>query len=319
MAVRLAIVGPGRVGTAFGLAAVAAGVDLLGFVGRSAASVQSALRLCGRGRALHLPDLTAAHVVVFAVGDGELPAVLAAALAAGAARPCALWLHTSGRFGLEVLAPAAAAGLRIGGLHPVVPFADAEQGRAAMRGAPGVLLPGPGSEGLLRTLAAHCGLVPVVMHGGDRALYHAACALAANGLTALRAAVDAVFAAAGGLAPAAAAGLASSLMRNALQACDELGPAAALSGPVRRGDAGTVVAHLEALAASVPAALPVYRALMAAAVALAEQAGLGAEPAAALRARLAAPAAGGVPPQTGLPSPAALPPPAGGFPPPSGD
>jgi predicted short-subunit dehydrogenase-like oxidoreductase (DUF2520 family) len=299
MAVRLAIVGPGRVGTAFGLAAVAAGADLLGFVGRSEAAVQRALHSIGRGRPLQLPDLAAAHVVVFAVGDGDLGAAIAAALAAGAARPCALWLHTSGRFGLEVLEAAAAAGLRIGGLHPVVPFADGAAGRAAMRGAPGVLLPGPDSEALLRVVAGYCGLVPVVMRGGDRTLYHAACALAANGLTALRSVVDAVFAAAGGLDPVDSSRLATSLQQSALEACAALGPAAALSGPVRRGDAATVAAHLAALAGRAPDALPVYRALMSAAAALAEQAGLPPDRLAAIRAQLAEPDAGGFLPPSG--------------------
>lgn len=294
MPVRVAIVGPGRVGTAVGLAAVAAGADLLGFVGRRDTTARAAVQACGRGRVLGMADLAAAHVVVFATGDGELSGAIAAALAAGAARSCALWLHTSGRFGLEVLEAAAAAGVRIGALHPVAPFADAAAGRLAMRGAPGVALVGPRSEVLLRAVADWCGLQWVPMAGGDRTLYHAACALAANGLTALRALVDATFAAAGGLPPGAALVLADRLMRSALASCAERGPAAALSGPVRRGDVDTLQRHQAALVAAVPAALPAYRALMRAAADLAEQAGLSAAAAAAVRAALGDPGSGRV-------------------------
>jgi predicted short-subunit dehydrogenase-like oxidoreductase (DUF2520 family) len=52
-----------------------------------------------------------------------------------------------------------------------------------------------------------------------------------------------------------------------------MGIAAALTGPATRGDAGTIEAHLAALAADAPDALPVYRALLARSVAIAEQRG----------------------------------------------
>ena len=52
-----------------------------------------------------------------------------------------------------------------------------------------------------------------------------------------------------------------------------LGIAAALTGPATRGDAGTVAAHLAALAAGAPAALPVYRALVARGIAIANERG----------------------------------------------
>jgi len=125
--------------------------------------------------------------------------------------------------------------------------------------------------------------VPVIDRGSDRVLYHAACALAANGLVVLRFFVDAVFAAAGGLAPKDARLLADALMATALRSSSELGAAAALSGPVRRGDAATVHDHLAALQVHVPGALEAYRALMLGAVVLAESRGLPAAAAAALR------------------------------------
>jgi len=283
VALRVAIVGPGRVGRAFGRRLARQRATLLGFVGRQQASAAAAVAGCGAGRALSLADLAAAHCVVFAVGDGELRDCVAAAAAATAAagRP-GLWLHTSGRFGLEVFAGLARPGLRFGALHPVAPFPDEGTGERAMAGAPAVLLGGPDGLPLLRRLARLLGLVPIAAGPGDRLLYHAACALAANGLTALRALVDELLAAAGGLAPADAANVAAALLQGALRGSAELGPAAALSGPVRRGDAGTVAAHLGALAAAAPHAVPAYRALMRAALDLAVGRGLGAAAAAAV-------------------------------------
>lgn len=270
MALRIAIVGPGRVGSAMAQRFARAGAEVTGFVGRTAAATTAAIAFCGSGRALTWSELADAHVVVFAVGDGDLVSAIAAALAHGNPRACSLWLHTSGRHGLDVFA-AAGPRIRRGALHPAVPIPDAVAGVKAMAGGPMLLEAGARSERLLRRLCALLGTLPLPVPAAsiDRVVYHAACALAANGLTALRAAVDRAFAAAGGLAAAERRLLADALMASALHASSAAGPAAALSGPVRRGDAGTVAAHLAGLAAHAPEVVPVYRALMLGALRLA--------------------------------------------------
>jgi predicted short-subunit dehydrogenase-like oxidoreductase (DUF2520 family) len=273
MPVRIAIVGPGRVGQAFARQFAASGASVLGFVGRDGARTRAAVAALGTGRALACSDLVAAHVVVFAVGDGELEAAVAAAAAAGGRR-CCLWLHTSGRHDLSVFAHSAALGVRPGSLHPVAPFPDADTGRVLMRGAPAVLAGPANSMRLLRRLTALLGLEPIECGEQDRALYHAACALAANGSTALFALAQEAFAAAGGLDARDGARLVAALMASALEATARLGPGPALSGPVRRGDADTIAVHIEALVRGLPAALPGYRALMQRALVLAQQQGL---------------------------------------------
>jgi predicted short-subunit dehydrogenase-like oxidoreductase (DUF2520 family) len=299
VAVRIVIVGPGRVGTCFGRRFVQAGHDLLGFVGRDPERTRRALRVCGAGRVCTFADLARAHVVVFAVGDGDLAAAIAAAIAAGGARRCSLWLHTSGRHDLDLFAPAVAQGVRCGSLHPVAPFADVAGGLAAMDGAPALVAAGPRAERLLLQLARGLGMVPLPGSVGDRTLYHAGCVLAANGLTVLHDLVERTLAAAG-LPPAGRRAVGRALLRAALRGSDARGAANALSGPVRRGDAATVRSHQDALAAAVPEVLPVYRALMAAALPLAAQNGLAAERVAALRQALGIdPAAGSPPPALG--------------------
>lgn len=286
---RIAIVGPGRVGTAFGLRLGSPRVHFLGFVGRDAGRTAAAVRTVGAGQVLGWDGLAKAHVVVFAVGDAELPTAIAAAAAAALPRRCGLWLHTSGRHDLTPFDAIAAGGVRLGALHPVVPFADAASGAAAMAGAPGVLAGEPRSLRLLRRLCTLLGLVPVTWHGGDRTLYHAACVLAANGLTALVAQALATFAAAGGLDDGDRGRVAMALLRAALTRSERVGPAAALSGPVRRGDAGTVAEHRAALQRAAPGVLPTYDALAAAALDLAAAAGLGTAERLRVAAALAAP------------------------------
>ncbi len=248
---------------------------LLGYLGRSRASAERACAFAGAGQPLSFADLGSAHVIVFAVSDPELEAAVRNAVLAVPPRPCSLWIHTSARFGLEALLPLAGKGVRLGALHPLMPFADAASAEAQLNGKPATLIADPRARHLLLVLCERLGLVPVwAQPGGERALYHAACALAANGLTALRSLVDTAFAASQCLDPSDAARVADSLMRAALDACAGRGPTAALSGPVARGDAETLRLHRRSLLVAAPELDPAYRALMSACVPLAQQRGL---------------------------------------------
>jgi predicted short-subunit dehydrogenase-like oxidoreductase (DUF2520 family) len=164
----------------------------------------------------------------------------------------------------------------------VLPFSSADAGYQALAGAPAVLQGEPRSRRLLAALAARLGMVPLWAEAGDRTLYHAACVLAASGVTALRALVDQLLQQSSGLPAGGAAVVADSLMRAALAGIAAHGPAAALSGPLARGDAATVAAHLAALASRAPAAVPAYRAVLQAALPLAAQRGVSREQLAAL-------------------------------------
>jgi len=274
MVVRIAIVGPGRVGSAFARRLNGGRSRVLGFVGRTPERADEVARRLGVGRALTMAELATAHVVVFAVGDQELGAVVERAAAEGA-RTCGLWLHTSGRHGLEPMTRASARGMRVGSLHPVCPFADADPELAALHDAPAVLCGERRSLSLLRRLAGWLGMRAIVCgEEQDRTLYHAGCALMANGLTALFGAAVDTLTTAGGLADGDAARIADALAQKALALSAAHGAGPALSGPVRRGDDDTVRAHVAALQAGRPDALAAYRALMQAALRLAAAHGL---------------------------------------------
>lgn len=283
---RIAIVGPGRVGVALAMALQHAGLDVLGCVGRDPERTQQAAERSGL-RALTLADLPRAHVVMFCVGDAELAQAIATAAAVGGRR-CSLWLHTSGRHDLEVFAPALALGVRTGSLHPVLPFGDAPVAAERLHGVPAVLRGGASSLRLMRRLCVRLGLVAIECGAQDRALYHAGLALAANGLTALFGLAVDLVQRAGGIAAGDAATIVATLQQQALQSVQQHGAGCALSGPVRRGDAATVALHVERLGVAAPAALPAYRALMHLALRLALQQGLSAAGAAAVQAVLEA-------------------------------
>ena len=160
--------------------------------------------------------------------------------------------HASGRYGVSVLEPAVRQGALPLALHPVMTFTGRADDVDRLRGtsfgvtAPDVLRPAA------EALVIEMGGEPVFIAEENRELYHAAIAGAANHLITLVAQAMDLLAAAGVAEPARLlAPLLSASLDNALRFGD-----AGLTGPVARGDAATVAAHLAALeaAAGTPAA-----------------------------------------------------------------
>ena len=251
---------------------VRAGATVVGFVGRDTARARTAVEAVGCGGVLDWAGLAGADRVVFSVGDDQLEDAVRSAAAVGGPR-AGLWLHTSGRHGLEVFAAAAPLGMRFGSLHPLAPF----PGSVAVEhdpGGPAVLQGDAQSLVWLRELCSMLDFEPIVCGEQDRALYHAACALAANGATALFGLAAQVLQRAGGVVEQDARMMVAALMTAAVDAASRHGAGPALSGPVRRGDCATVAAHLDRLAASAPEGASSYRALMSHALQLAIDEGL---------------------------------------------
>ncbi len=259
---RVVIIGPGRVGQALARRWQSAGLAVLGFLGRSPQSAQAAVAFVGAGRVLSdMTEIPAADVLLLSVGDQQCAAVaqqLAASLRAEQLPQ--LCLHASGYHGLEVLAPLAARAVPVGSLHPLSPFADAVSGHARMQGQPAVLQGDAKVLLELRQLATAAGMQPVVMQAGDRPLYHAACVLAANGLTALNHMVSELFALT--CEEPQARQLTAALMQAALDSCRQQGAVQALSGPAVRGDSEIMAEHQRLLQQQDPALAQAYAVLM---------------------------------------------------------
>ena len=264
------IVGAGAVGLALGIA-----LDRAGWPVGAVASRDPDRRERFRthvGSARGFAEATAlvddVELVILAVPD-DVVASLAASLRLYAGQAI---VHTSGLLGAEVLLPALAAGSQAGAFHPLVAFADLDRALAALHGATIAI---EGDEDLaahLADMAEAIGGTPVRLAPGSKAAYHAAAVLSAGGVTALLDTIREV-AAAVGLDEEGALRIYLPLVEQTIANARAMGIAAALTGPATRGDAGTIGAHLAALAVDAPAALPVYRALLARSVSIAEQRG----------------------------------------------
>jgi predicted short-subunit dehydrogenase-like oxidoreductase (DUF2520 family) len=209
------------------------------------------------------------ELVILAVPDDAVPAVAGQLrLYAGQAI-----VHTSGLLAAEALAPAMGAGSQAGAFHPLVAFADLDRALAALHGATIAIEGDDDLVAHLAEMAEAIGGVAVRLAPGSRAAYHAAAVLSAGGVVGLLDTIREV-AAAMGLDEAGALRIYLPLVEQTIANAAALGIAAALTGPAPRGDAGTVAAHVAALAAAAPDALPVYRALLARDLAVANTRGV---------------------------------------------
>ena len=253
------VVGAGRVGAVLGSALRAAGHAVVGVSAVSAASRERAEVLLPGVPLLEVPHVVErAELVLLAVPDDALAGLVEGLASTGAWQPGQLVVHTSGRYGWRVLGPAAALGAIPLAVHPAMTFTGTSLDLVRLADCCcGVTAPGPVLP-IAQALVVEMGAEPVVIAEEARPAYHAALAHTANHLVTLVAQGLELLAAAGVEAgDRVLAPLLSAALDNALRQGD-----AALTGPVSRGDASTVAAHLEALAASgAPGTVATYRAL----------------------------------------------------------
>ncbi|MBI3146817.1 MAG: DUF2520 domain-containing protein [Pseudogulbenkiania sp.] len=241
---RLSIIGAGRLGRTLGRLAHGAGYRVIDVLCRDQAHAQQAVAFIGGGRAVtSVAQLIPAELYLLAVPDAAI-ADTAQSLADARVVPAgALVFHASGAGETSLLAPLVEKGVRIGSLHPAFSFAEPARAVSAFGGTLCAL---EGEEGVcaeLERLAEALGGRPFRLAPDGKAAYHAALSMASNFLVTLNELALNV-AAQAGIEPAVASQLIGGLMRQTLDNVLALGPAAALTGPIVRGDAGTVARHL---------------------------------------------------------------------------
>lgn len=252
------VIGAGRVGAVLGAALMQAGHRVVAASGVSAKSKQRAEDLLD-GIPLTDPFDVAgrAGLLLLAVPDDALVPLITG-LADGNAVPAGtLVAHTSGRYGADVLGPLTRIGALPLALHPVMTFTGTRVDLARLAGACfGVTAPEP-LRPVAEALVVEMGSEPQWVDEDKRALYHAALANGANHLVTLVAQSGALLAKAGVENPSRLLGpLLGAALDNALRSGD-----LALTGPVARGDAGTVEVHIEELAKVSPEAAAAYVAM----------------------------------------------------------
>jgi predicted short-subunit dehydrogenase-like oxidoreductase (DUF2520 family) len=221
-----------------------------------------------------LDDVDAARdaaVVILGVPDDRIGSMCMVLAEAGTLQPGQAVVHLSGASPLDALEPARSAGATVLSVHPLQTVPTVE---AAIDRLPGCAMAVTAHDedgfAMGERLAAEAGGRPFRLPDDRKPLYHAAAVFCSNYLVAVEGLAERLFRTAGLDDPV---GMFAPLARATLDHVLDDGPAAALTGPAARGDAGTVRRNLEALAADAPEAVPAYVALARAALDLAEEAG----------------------------------------------
>ena len=257
----LAIIGAGRVGRALGRGLREAGWRIGAVVTRSVASARRAVRFIGAGKAFGglTRHVLLSQVILITTPDDEI-VVVARELARISEEELrgSVVLHTSGATDSGALEVLRAHGATIGSMHPLQSFSGVHvpslEGRVfAIEGETQAVR-------VARQIARELGGSPVRVAGGKKLLYHAAAAMAAGHILAVEEAATQLLGSLGMKRREAVRALLP-LTRQVLDNFETLGPRAAWTGPLARGDFKVVRAHLQALRDSPEEFVLAYEAL----------------------------------------------------------
>ncbi len=255
---KLAFIGAGTVGTALAVRLSQKGYPVVAAASRTFASAQ---RLAGQVAGCQafesVQQVADAAEVVFVTTPDDAIAGVVSGLRWGAGGSV---VHCSGAASLDILEPARQAGAQVGGSHPLQTFASAQQ---ALENLPGSTF-GIEAEGeLLDRLSEMAGDLDgdwVQLKGEDKVLYHAAAVFACNYWVTLMRVATELWGHFGADSAKATKAL-MPLLRGTLLNLENVGLPHCLTGPIARGDLGTVEKHMAALEKQAPEFLPLYREL----------------------------------------------------------
>ncbi len=256
---RVAIVGPGRLGTVLAAALAQAGHTIA-----SAGGGGDAARDRFRRRfpaATTVADSAAAargaDLVVVATPDDVVEPVVSALARADAIHVGQRVLHVAGSLGLGPLRRAQLAGARVAACHPAQTVPDADAAPEVLRGASWAVTASNADRHWARAFVLQVAGIPHDVDDSRRALHHAALVVGSNAVGAVVSVARELLRVAGSDDPATfLAALAHESIDNVVS-----GGAGAITGPVARGDVGTLRRHVEALEAEVPSLASAYRTL----------------------------------------------------------
>jgi predicted short-subunit dehydrogenase-like oxidoreductase (DUF2520 family) len=270
----LNIIGCGRAaGSLARLWSQNATVRLAAVLNRSRASSERAVTNIGAGFAVErMGDMPPADFWLIGSGDDQIQAVAQALANARDDLDDVLVFHLAGRYGLDVLSPLAERGARLAALHPVRSLTHAHLTLEQFSGTACVAEGAAGALTRLEPLVAAIGGTWLPVSDIDRGLYHAAVSIISN-VTKGVAWKAQNWLSSAGLPATTAATVTHQLLASTMEDLFRSGARQSITGPVVRGDTRTIEAHLEALRATHPDDIDVYRILARTVLELAQERG----------------------------------------------
>jgi predicted short-subunit dehydrogenase-like oxidoreductase (DUF2520 family) len=255
---KIGFIGAGTVGTALAVLLSSKGYQVTGVSSRSRTSAENLAKAVNGCRVLNSNQDVAdtASLVFITTPDDTIPRV-ASQLKWHSGQSV---VHCNGAASTDILEPARKSGATVGCFHPLQTLAGVKQ---AMENIPGSTFAIEAEEPLLSTLkdmATALGGHPIELKASDKVLYHAAAVIACNYLvTLVKLATDLwqTFS----IPPDQAARALLPLISGTLHNIDTIGIPQCLTGPIARGDTGTIKQHLKALKEKTPTILSPYKEL----------------------------------------------------------
>ena len=271
----LSIIGPGRVGIAIGVLAARAGYPVVALGGRHRErTIQEARRIGEYVRACGIMEAAkCANLVFITVTDDAIEPVCSEIADQNAFNQNSIVVHCSGALSSDILFSARdSCQCSVASMHPLQTFPTVD---AACERLQGIYCFCEGDkEGLpvIESLAKRIGLIPVRICSSSKVLYHAAAVFACNYLVAL---MDAAIENANlaKIYHTIAWSEFAPLVVSTIENISEIGPAQALTGPIARGDDGTIGEHIKKLELAEPSLASMYRAMGCHAVNIAQRKG----------------------------------------------
>lgn len=240
---------------------------------RSGGSTVSAVRKVGAGRAAEgIPDMGPADFWLIGANDSQIQKLASDLAKVRDNLEGALVFHLAGRFGLDVLKPLDRSGAQLAALHPVRSLTDAQISVDDFAGTACVAEGTSAALDLLKPLITSIGGSWLPVSAIDRGLYHASVSIVSN-ITKSVAWKAQKWQQKAGLPPETAAAVTHQLLQSTMEDLTRAGARQTITGPVVRGDTSTIEAHMDALRASHPEDIDVYRVLARTVLELAQERG----------------------------------------------
>ncbi len=252
---KIGFIGAGTVGTALAVRLNRCGYDIAAVSSRSLSSAQRLAGMVGDVPVYSSPQEVADHasVVFITTPDDAISVVI----------DLVRWhqgqnvVHCSGADGLDILEPARLVGAQVGSFHPLQTFASIQNAIDNLPGSTFALEAEGALLAVLETMAVSLEGRWIKLSAGDKAAYHTAAVMTSNYLVTLVKLATDLWAGFGIPRDQAIQALLP-LLKGTLNNIENLSVPAALTGPIARGDIGTIQIHLNTLKETAPAILPAY-------------------------------------------------------------
>jgi predicted short-subunit dehydrogenase-like oxidoreductase (DUF2520 family) len=253
------IIGLGKVGTSIGYLLNKAGYTIAAVVDQSDTALKSNITYTG-GKPFHsVAEMDVdADCFIITTSDDQIKSVCEAL--SHYIKPGSIVIHMSGAGGLDLLASATVAGAKTGSIHPLQTFSDVKTAIDCLPGTVYGITIDQDLQDWSDKLVTSIGGIPFFIDDQNRALYHAAACIVSNYFVSLIYMAEEIYGILG-LDAEKARHAFWPLLQGTFQNIERKGSVPSLTGPIARGDLGTLEKHLEAIKANIPALLPAYREL----------------------------------------------------------